>query len=360
MNWKIVRLMGRAKRYCFPKYLFLEIKRGLRRYKKIKGLTSINLSTTTRCSVDCIFCPQKRGANNTVDFISLQSVSLILDQLKSREFKKFHNIVVVSVGENGDFFLHKDCIAILKMIRSSLPGVKIQCFSNFRMFTKDKIDAVLRYNLLDYVGCNIDGANAKNYSLVKKGDYQATTDNFLYFVNQRKRLWRDIPILLSALTFHDYVKGIYFNLGILPSKVSINLKDIEKLVDDFSQTMAQYRHLLDHPKDKIMRSCAVGWAERKYVDSRLINYKDHTCPQLERIEKEAFIAPDGSWYACCWDGENELKLGNVLTASINEIFFSKARENFIELLKNKRFGEIGGPCSTVNCCQKLEPHEKTK
>ncbi len=360
MIWKIVRLAGRVKRYCLPKYLSLEIGRGLRRYRQIKGLTNINLSITTRCSVDCIFCPSKRGVNNSVDFISLQNVSSIIDQLQSKEFKKFHNIVVVSVGENGDFFLHKDCLEILKMLRSSLPGVKIQCFSNFRLFTNDKIDAVLRHNLLDYVGCNIDGANAKNYSMVKKGDYPATTENFLYFVSQRKRLWRDIPILLSALTFHDYVKGIYFNLGILPCKVDINLKDIDKIADDFSETMDQYRHLLDHPKDKILRSKAIGWAERKSVNLNLINYKDYHCPQIERIEKEAFIAPDGTWYACCWDGENELNLGNVFTSSINDIFFSKVRERFIASLKNQQFDDIGGPCLTVNCCQKLDPHEKTK
>ena len=357
MNWRIVRIIGRVKRYCVPKYLSLEIRRGLRRYRKHRGLTNINLSVTTRCSVDCIFCPSKRGANIGVDFISLQSISKILEEVRSREFKKFHNIQVISVGENGDFFLHKDCIAILKMIRSSLPGVKIQCFSNFRLFTKDKIDAVLRHNYLDYVGCNIDGANAENYSRVKKGDYQATREHFLYFISERKRLWRDIPILLGILTFHDYVKGIHDNLGIFPSKVDRSDLNIDKIVDDFSEIASQYRPLLDHPKDKILRSSPVGWAERSYVHPGRINYKDYRCPQIERIEKEAFIAPDGTWYACCWDGENELKLGNVFTQSINEIYFSKSREKFITLLKNQQFDKIKGPCLTVNCCQKLDPHE---
>ena len=272
MNWNIIRIAGRIKHYCLPKYLSLEIKRGLRHYKRIQGLTNINLSVTNRCSVDCIYCPSKRGINNGVDFITLQNLTKIFDQLKSKEFKKFHNIRVFSVGENGDFFLHKDCIAILKMIKSSFPGVKIQCFTNFRMFTKDKIDAVLRYNLLDYIGCNIDGANAIKYSKVKNGDYQTTEENFIYFVSQRKRLWRDIPILLAALTFHDYVKGIYFNLGILPSKLNNKSMDIYKIIDDFSEIMDKYRNFLDHPKDKILRSTPTGWAERKYVNFKLINY----------------------------------------------------------------------------------------
>ncbi|HTY44605.1 MAG TPA: radical SAM protein [Patescibacteria group bacterium] len=353
MNWKIIRAFNIAKRYCLPKYVSVGIRRGLRRGKTVKGLTNVNISTTTLCSADCIFCPPRGDINCSVDFMSTENIEKILKEMRSRDFRRYHNIQVVSVGENGDFFLHKDCLTILAMLRAGLPGAKIQCFTNFRMFTKDKIDAVLKEKLIDYVGCNIDGADAKSYFRVKRGDYAATRENLLYFIKERRRLWRDIPILLSALTFHDYVKGIYFNLKVLPHKVK-EVVDIKAIKDDFPEIKDQFKPFLDHPKDKILRSGPIGWAERDYVDASRIKYDEFSCPLLERIEKEAFISPDGNWYACCWDTKNELKLGNVFRRSINEVFFSETRRKLIDALRNKKFKEIGGPCRTVHCCQSLK------
>ena len=33
---------------------------------------------------------------------------------------------------------------------------------------------------------------------------------------------------------------------------------------------------------------------------------------MSRVTREAFIAPDGTWYACCFDSNNQLVLWECL------------------------------------------------
>jgi hypothetical protein len=58
------------------------------------------------------------------------------------------------------------------------------------------------------------------------------------------------------------------------------------------------------------------------------------------------------------DSNNELDLGNVYKTSVEMVAEGKPRRELIEKLMGKKFGEIGGPCATVHCCQSgiFAPH----
>lgn len=346
--WKIVRLREKIRKAISPSIIKKNIRRGLGASKT--GLTNINLSLSSACSANCIFCPidQKRdGLRN----MSISLVQKIINEIKSKEFTQKHNIEIVSVGENGDVFLHPEAIAIMRMIRKELPYVKIVVYTNFRVFTPEKIDIVLGEKLIDFVGCNIDGASAKNYKKVKKTDFDIVMKHLRYFITIRRQQWKDIPLLVSALTYHDYVNAVYKHFEKLPHKVVFE-GDVNTIKDDFNDIKDFIMPLLKHPKDKFLRTLPIAWAERAM--SSVASYKDYTCPQLSRIRKEAFIDPRGIWYACCFDGLTELHLGDVNKEFLAEIFQSDKRKEFILRLEKRQFKDIGGPCSSVDCCQRLE------
>ena len=75
------------------------------------------------------------------------------------------------------------------------------------------------------------------------------------------------------------------------------------------------------------------------------------CPMFTRVQHEAYIAPNGDWYPCCLDDNNDIVLGNVKFQTVQEIYKSQRRLEFIEKLKNRQYEEIGYPCNTVACCQ---------
>lgn len=275
----------------------------------------------------------------------------IINEISSRNFRRHHRIKVVRVAENGEALLNNDLIRILRYIKSMLPYVAVNFFTNFNKFAKDKAELMLRERLIDEVVGNIDGSTNSNYFNVKRIELKDTKNNLTDFLEIRKKLNGGVPLTIIVLTLQDYIHTIYKNFGFYPSK----LKDskLAKIPDDFLAIKQEYERKLDSKMDRLIRSGVVGWAERERVDTEKIDYKEYSCTKLRIIKKEAFIAPDGTWYACCLDSNNELDLGNVIKQSVLEISFSKKRRELLRLLKERQFAKIGGPCQTVNCCQWL-------
>jgi len=320
-------------------------------------LKAIDLSLASICGADCIFCPNDRGCRIEEKIMPFGYVRKIIDEISSEEFKKEHQIKTISVGENGDAFLNKDLIKILRYIKSNLLNVKVTFATNFQNFTKDKSELILGEKLIDEFFCDIDGSNSRNYYQVKKLDYQRTMKNLKDFLEVRGE--SKFSLTIVVITLNRYIKTIYHSFGFYPSKIKdISLKDIP---DDFCLIEKQIKKMI-RPTDKIIKPWIFGWAERKKINPNRLNYQNYSCCNLARIKTEAFIAPDGTWYACCFDSNNELVFGNIIEKSINEIFHSEKRKKLIEMLEKKKFGKIGGPCKTVNCCQKLfkSDWEKTR
>lgn len=321
-------------------------------------LESINLILSSACGADCLFCPSNRGNRIKQKFMSFELVKRIVDEISSKDFKEKYQMKRIEIGENGDAFLNKDIIKILRYIKFKLPEIKIEVFNNFQNFPKDKAEIILSEKLIDSFRCNIDGSNERNYFLVKRIDLKTVTKNLIDFLEVREKLKNESSLTIAVLTLNSYVKMIYKVFGFYPVKLE-ELKS-KKIPDDFFIIKKQWERLLDFKKDKILRSSICAWAERDKACNYEINYEKYSCPFLDRIKNEAFIAPSGSWYACCLDSNTELILGNVMTDSIDKIYFSNTRANFIELLEKKEFCKIGGSCKTVNCCQVLSLHPSLK
>jgi hypothetical protein len=145
-----------------------------------------------------------------------------------------------------------------------------------------------------------------------------------------------------------YVDAVRAQFGRDP----VRIKDpaVLELADDFAEVEALVRPMLA-PYDTFARSSAMFWAERPAVAPATLDYASYQCPLMSRVTQEAFIAPDGTWYACCFDSNNQLALGNVYETSVDAVAQGRPRQRLIQLLRARRFGDIGGPCATVNCCQ---------
>jgi len=255
-------------------------------------------------------------------------------------------------GENGNAFLNPKVLECLRIIRRGLPRCTISVFTNFRNLTKDKIIPILQENLIDMIYCNIDGHNEYYYSIVKGVDLKRTKQNLLDFLQIRKTLHANVPLVIYAITYRKYVNTVKNNFGFIPHK--LHGKELKDIKDDYALIKATWRSLIDKEKDRIVPAHAVFcWAERPKIDTASLAYNKYRCPNLERVKHEAFIAPDGTWYACCLDENNELVIGNLKKDSLVNLMKSPERRKLIWMLEERKFREIGGPCKTVNCCQQL-------
>lgn len=315
-------------------------------------LKSINLSLSAICGGNCIYCPENRGKLIRQKIMPFELAKKIIDEISSDEFSKKHQITKMGIGENGDAFLNKDMIKILRYIKLKLPHIKVEIFTNFQNFTEDKAQIILNEQLITHFCCNIDASNEKNFFVAKGLQLQTVKKNIINFLKIREKLQNKSPLIILVITLNTYINAVRRHLGFYPAK----LKNYEliRIEDDFHIIKKQWENILDLKIDKIVKIKAPFlWAEKDKLNGQQLEYKKYQCPNLQRIKEEAFIAPDGIWYACCYDSNTELVLGNIAENSINAVFLSLPRKNLIEKLEKREFQKLGGPCKTVNCCQSI-------
>ncbi|WP_455387973.1 radical SAM/SPASM domain-containing protein [Petrachloros mirabilis] len=318
-------------------------------------LKSINLSVSSACGADCIYCPvETRGTRIKEKVMPFELVRKIVDEVASENFSQKHSVERFEVGENGDAFLNRHFVSILRYIREALPNVKVELFTDFQHFTKDKAAIFLREKLVNTYICNIDGANPDDYFAVKRIPYDRVKRNISDFLEIRKALQVTAPLRMQILTADYYTRTIRQHFGSDPVRLTGAENRCLPNAESINLIKTNWRGVLDPEQDRIVPSTSVfAWAERAGVDTCKLNYQNYICPLLSRVKNEAFIAPDGTWYACCYDSNYELALGNVKMERLDEIFSSEKRHQFIGMLEGKEFEKIGGPCRTVNCCQQI-------
>lgn len=298
-------------------------------------IESVNLSLSNRCGGHCVFCPKTRGRRIQGDMpidVAMIAVNEAFD----------NGVRVFSLGENGDALLNKNFLNIARYIKKK-GNCFVRLYSNFQNFTPELSITVLKENLLNLVVCNIDGSDAESYEMMKGLDFQNAQDNLREFLRLRKEIPSPTNFILQVLTYHRYRQCILKHFGKVPECVTIERPD------EYNEIFKQWQPLLI-AGDGIFKLFVKGWAVRELCYR---NPKDFNCPEISRIEKEAFIAPNGDWYACCWMENQNVVFGNIMNQSLQEIYNSENRKLFISQLKERKFDEIGFPCSSVEACQEL-------
>ena len=314
----------------------------------LSTLRSVNLSLSSACGADCVFCPSDRGARIPTRHMSFEVARKIIDEVSQPAFIEKYGLKYFNIGENGDCFMNKEAIEILRYIKKKYPEAGVYVWTDLQFFTPEKMEIVVRERLLTSIGFNVDGASEHSFSAVKRLSSEYVRGRLPILLELRERYGAHIPLTIISLTMRHYVDAVRTAFGRDPVRIADPKQlDIE---DDYAEVEAMIRPLLK-PYDTLARSSVMFWAERPGVAPASVDYSAYGCPLMQRVTQEAFIAPDGSWYACCFDSNNQLGLGNVHETSLEAVAQGRQRRQLVKLLEARRFGEIGGPCATVNCCQ---------
>lgn len=311
-------------------------------------LRSINLSLSSACGADCVFCPSDRGARIHAKNMPFDMARKVIDEVSDPAFIAKYGTDSFHIGENGDAFINKDAIEVLRYIKRVNPAANVYVWTDLQFFTPDKMEIVVREHLLTSIGLNVDGATEHSFSAVKRLSSMHVRGQLPIFVELRERYGVKIPLNVISLTMRHYVDAVRTAFGRDP--VRVKDADVLEMADDFADVEAMVRPMLK-PYDSFSRSSVMFWAERPGVAPASLDYASYSCPLMSRVTQEAFIAPDGTWYACCFDSNNQLGLGNVFETSVEAVAQGKPRKRLVQLLKDRKFGDIGGPCATVSCCQ---------
>lgn len=306
-------------------------------------INSLNLSLSNRCTATCVWCPSTRGTKHNMD-MPYELVEKLMKEISDEKFPWHVN--EVQVGENGEALLNKDAIKILRLIRKTLPHARINMSNNFSLMNSDIARTILTEKLLDYISVNIDGHDKESYTAVKGLNYSVILRNLKEFIKIRSEVNPNFDIKVLVVPLLEYVTVIQNKFGKMP----INLKE-NIPCSSFKEVEEQLRTFV--PMDIEVVHSPIGlWAERQYADTSK-DLSQYGCPIIGRVANEAFISPNGDWYPCCLDDNQDQPWGNVNDQTLIDIYFSAERNQFIKKLVNRQFHEIGYPCNTVECCHNV-------
>ncbi len=313
-------------------------------------LKSINLSLSTKCNANCIYCALDRGDNIKVKDMPIMLVRKITAELTSKNFIENHNVTHFQLSENGDALLNKDFLKIVRLLKRRLPDVKKTLYTNLELLDKKKTEALLNEGLITQLCCSIDSVDEKTFGIINNLSFKKVMRNFKYFLQLRDELDSKVNVVVRMLSLNKYATTILEQFKFLPGGLGY---DGYPLIDETPLIEAYIGRYMTPNKDRLLNSCIFGWNLRH----RFANAAGYTpgiaCPFLERNDTEAFIAPDGSWYSCCLDSKPERVFGNVNDESLNAIFHKEIRKEFLQKLADRKFIELGGACKTVICCLNL-------
>ena len=311
-----------------------------------KGLTCVNLCLSNRCNATCIWCPTSRGTKHNFD-MPWETAKKIIDELSSPDYP--YETQMIHLSENGEALYNPDFLRICRYIKEKLPNTAVNLLSNFGMMSGKVSKILLEEKLLSSLQVNIDGHDAESYTAVKGIPYDTVISNLIKFINYRKEFDPEFDLCVNVMPAFEYAVtvGALFNRP--PDQVDgkVPYSDFE-LVEDSLRVFVPDNVQIRHSKAGL-------WSERRLVASGLVpQHPDRNkldCPMLGRVQEEAFIAPNGDWYPCCLDDNNDIVLGNIVENTLLEVFNNDTRKDFIKKLKARQWEEIGYPCNTVECCQ---------
>ena len=295
-------------------------------------LRSMNLSLSNICGGRCVFCPATRGTAHG-RHMSWAVAERCIAEAKENGIRAF------SVGENGDALLNPQCLDILTELRVTIPDARVVLFTNFQNMTPEISTVMLEADLVNAVTMNMDGT--ATYERIKGMPLGPVAANLRAWLEIRGDL--SVPLTIQVLTAPAYARGVQALFGALPG----NMAALAELPDEYDRLVSAWQGPL-RPGDTILRSPAVGWAHRDLVSGDQTRF---ACSQLDRVKNEAFIAPDGSWYACCLMDEQTVTFGNIMDSSLAEMESSERRAWLITRLEAREYSAVGYPCATVQACQ---------
>jgi MoaA/NifB/PqqE/SkfB family radical SAM enzyme len=306
------------------------------------SIEGLNLSTSTKCPASCIFCPPERGTKDS-NHMKPALVKKLMDEVSSKDFP--WKVKSIQVGENGEAFLSPSLILNLRIIRNYMPKVKVNLTTNLIYAKPSQIKTILKEGLLDSLQLNIDGHDAETYTAQKGLPYDKMIYKLKMLIDLIDFYGSELSVGINVLTLTKYCDKVKNQFGQMPLKAPEYIP--ESSFKQVEESLRNKRWISS--KISITETPVFFWAERG-MDIDFDSSKEQ-CPQLPRVETEAFVSPSGWWYPCCLDSNAGQVYGNLYENTLVELHNSEARKTFIDRLKQKQFNDIGYPCSRVLFCK---------
>lgn len=313
--------------------------------QRLPSLKSIYFHLTTRCNLSCSHCYIAPYYKNAKD-LPISIVNNLIDELA-----KIKDGEVILSG--GEALLHPD---IKKIIEYAASKVHIKLLTNGTLINKEW--AAFLYNHDVSVQISIDGSRSSIHDAVRgKGSFDKALKAVEYLQNAGLKSKLNFCTVIMKQNVHDLEHIILLAQTLdIPFVRFLPLRRIGRArdkwdslsgmgVQEYTQFFQYISKLLKNKSTKVDITCGLSglllYMPEKYSD-------EIWCP----IGNTLVVGTDGNTYPCVLMMNDEFKLGNVFSQSVNQIMESDKMKNICMSLSDRR-NKIARctSCRWQNFCQ---------
>ena len=302
-------------------------------------ICEIELNMSNKCGAACYMCSTPHG-NKNIPLMTQEVFDAIVDQLHDVDFD------VIQTSGNGDGFLNPNWFDWVRRLRSTFPDAKIHFYSSFGPMTKERIDIIVKEDLLDEVYTRIDSLDpATIHKATKRLDGDQVLSNMRYFATAKRKC----KFVIGYSSIPQYYRKCRKLLRKEPLLSPFEPWEVAEMRDEFGAIGGYFRKLELGGPTKIYRIRQSMWAER--LDPRVPSQPLYPCPKMESkiLEKIMWICPNGAIDVCGYDDtQGAMAVGNLLLDHILDIWNGEKRKEMLQSIASR--SRVGYPCNNPACC----------
>lgn len=265
----------------------------------------LTIENTNLCPANCTICPREQYTQD-LGIMDMNLFKKIINQLAQQE-----NVDTVDIGGFGEPFADKLLFERCEYIRQRLPKAKIFTSSNCYLMTPDKYDEVVKY--IDALKISVYGVTKETFERCHRGrvTFEQTYDNVLGLLERDKK-----PYTIGLLT----------------------------ITEDNEHEKDAWLEFWEPKLDEVYI-----WLPHNFGGTRNYRTIDRTKQQScgRPVNGPLYVHLDGTVSMCCLDINKKLKIGDMNTQTIPEIFNSEAYKRIKHKHKVGDFSDL----LCENCCQ---------
>lgn len=275
----------------------------------------IYIETTSVCNAACIMCPheqmeRKQGTMSDLNF------EATINGMKDIDLAN----LTLFLHKEGEPLLDRKLPDRIKYAKANLKGVKEVVINTNASRLTEELSVALINSGLDKIYFSLDGASPDTYNKIRiKLDYHKVVANIENFFRIKKEMKSNIKVIVQMVVSDD------------------NRHEVEQYNEKWGK-----------------EDCNVYIKPMHcYLDGGRSSFpKVNTAKQLHVCEdpfRMMVVYSNGDVGICCWDYNNEYKIGNVQDDSMLNLFNNERFNHLREMQSKKECGEIA-PC---NRCMRI-------
>tara|TARA_B110000503_G_C7169209_1_gene423455 strand:- start:1069 stop:1956 length:888 start_codon:yes stop_codon:yes gene_type:complete len=275
----------------------------------------IYIETTSVCNAKCIMCPheqmeRKQGTMSDLNF------ETTINGMKDIDLTN----LTLFLHKEGEPLLDRKLVDRIKYVKANLKGIKEVIINTNASRLTEEVAIGLLNSGLDKIYFSLDGASPDTYNKIRINlDYNKVVANIENFFLLKEKLKSNIQIIIQMVVSDD-------------NRHEVDLYN-EKWGKEDCQVYIKPMHC--------------------YLDGGRSSFLQINSTKQLNVCEDPFrmmvVYSNGDIGICCWDYDNEYKIGNVQDDSLLNLFNNKKFNYLREMQSKKECGDIA-PC---NRCMRI-------